>query len=280
MKENLAKSKIELDDSLNNYFKDLFIDSPNGSGSNITKSINQKKVQAQYKKQQPLKCKSMLIEKHSKNHISFSQPSFIQYASHSGIFMSSKPNYHSFGNNNQHLFIPKDKTLNYIIDSFKAGQLMYVLCTKDLSIYFNDLSQTDSNIIMNLILRTYSLHTLVTNQNSSYLIKKLLQNCSSEMRLQAIKHISAHILHFLTDINATQVLKLLLDLGTTPIEQHYLQSIAGGNLLNFMFYQFGIDFIIILIKKVKEDNREFLNQTLLCHFVPIALHPYGHYLVS
>lgn len=282
LKEKDTKEDSRSDDSLTYYFKDLFIESPYESEPDI-KGIDQKLKQMQVYEQAPIIGKSQfVIVKPTNNYIHFSHPAIINYQVVSPGLTSSqyKSPYYYLGNNNSNLYIPQEKTLLYLVEAFKSGQLINELCIKDFSRNFKDLNQTDSNHIMNLILMSNGIISLITHRNSSFLIRLLLKQCTSDIRLKTIESISYHIEYLCKDINGAQVFKLLSHLAATNTEQHLLQTIAAGNLLSIVSSQISFDFIIILIKKITEELRKHLNRAIILHFKNIVLHPLGLHIVS
>ena len=218
------------------------------------------------------------IENQNKNNIN--QNTQINIASPSTLIDSQIDNIFS----QYELLNPNQSNLTFLLEKIGSNVFIQIIKTHKGSLYLqkilsnNPPNQNEIEIIILII--CMNIQDIICDYYGNYFLQKFLPYCSLNHRLLLYKYIKPNFIKIANDICGNHSLQCLILLQNSKEEENIIKECIENNLFFLSTTPNSSHVIQKVIKAVKENEREYINNFIISNLMDLSLDPNGICIVK
>ena len=159
-----------------------------------------------------------------------------------------------------------------IIKSHKGSKLLQKILNN------NKPKEYEINYLTNIICQ--NLYEIICDYYGNYFLQKFFPLCSYKNRLEFYKYIKPNFMQIADDICGNHSLQCLILLQSSNEEKNIIKSCVEDNLDFLCYNQKSSHVIQQIIKSIKENEREYLNNYIISNLINLCLNAHGICIVK
>ena len=159
-----------------------------------------------------------------------------------------------------------------IIKSHKGSKFLQKILNN------NKPKEYEINYLTNIICQ--NLYEIICDYYGNYFLQKFFPFCSYKNRLEFYKYIKPHFMQIADDICGNHSLQCLILLQSSNEEKNIIKSCVEDNLDFLCYNQKSSHVIQQIIKSIKENERDYLNNYIISNLINLCLNAHGICIVK